>query len=155
VNRSAKSTTARTTVTTGSHVLSSEARAAPTRGRPARNVEIATIVGRRRPQLALGRRDDDERGARAGHDHRARADRRHAAHDTLAEKDVGGVDDGRGDREDQPPRDVELGAADEEHQAGKAAGQREHVPARDRPAQEEPAGDDDQARIDVDDQHAQ
>jgi len=37
--------TASTTVTTGSHVLSNEARAAPTRGRPARNVEMAIMVG--------------------------------------------------------------------------------------------------------------
>jgi len=35
------------TVTTGSHVLRSEARAAPTRGKPARNVEMAIIVGMR------------------------------------------------------------------------------------------------------------
>src|SRR5207237_3522711 len=45
--RSPSRTTASSTVTTGSHVLSNDDRAAPIRGRPARNSEIATIVGMR------------------------------------------------------------------------------------------------------------
>src|SRR5207245_2377678 len=43
--RSPRSAAARSTVTTGSSVLSSDDRAAPIRGRPARNNEIATMVG--------------------------------------------------------------------------------------------------------------
>ncbi len=118
--------TARITVTTGSHVLRSDARAAPTRGRPARKVEI----------------------------HRARSDRLDPAHDRLAQQDVAGVDDRRGNRKHKTPRDVQLRAADEEDQTGEAAHERERVQSRDRPAEKQPPGDDDEARIDVDDQHA-
>jgi len=45
VKLSPKRATARATVTTGSHVLMSEALAAPMRGRPARKREIAIMVG--------------------------------------------------------------------------------------------------------------
>src|SRR5437867_12461086 len=43
--RSPSNTTASNTVTTGSHVLSSDDRAAPIRGSAARKSDIATIVG--------------------------------------------------------------------------------------------------------------
>jgi len=76
-------------------------------------------------------------------------------HHVLAEKDVGGVDRRGGNRKQQAPRDLDSRPSDQEHETRKAGDQGDDMPPRDGAAQEQRAGDDHQARVDVHDQHAE